>query len=148
MTTSEHIGTGGVRLARLSTEPLDPAEAEAAVTGPEHGAVVVFTGKVRNHDGGQPVSALEYSAHPDAERFLHRCCAESATATGLPVAAVHRVGDLTIGDLAIVVAVAAPHRAEAFAACAELVDRIKHEVPIWKRQRFADGLSEWVNACG
>ncbi|MFE3702191.1 molybdenum cofactor biosynthesis protein MoaE, partial [Nocardia tengchongensis] len=60
----------------------------------------------------------------------------------------HRVGDLTIGDLAIAVAVAAPHRAEAFTTCAELVDRIKHEVPIWKRQMFADGLSEWVNACG
>lgn len=137
-----------VRLAEISDRPLDPAVADAAVAGPEHGAVVVFTGVVRNHDGGQAVSALEYSAHPEAQRFLRRCCAEQAEASGLPVAAVHRVGSLTIGDLAIVVAVAAPHRAEAFAACAELVDRIKHEVPIWKRQMFADGLSEWVNACG
>ncbi|MBF6214680.1 molybdenum cofactor biosynthesis protein MoaE [Nocardia puris] len=137
-----------VRLARISDQPLDPAEVEAAVTGPEHGAVVVFTGKVRNHDGGQTVSALEYSAHPQAERFLRECCASAAAASGLPVAAVHRVGPLTIGDLAIVVAVAAPHRAEAFTVCAALVDRIKHEVPIWKRQRFADGMSEWVNACG
>ncbi|MFI9509778.1 molybdenum cofactor biosynthesis protein MoaE [Nocardia sp. NPDC052566] len=147
MTTSE-IDRDLVRLARISAEALDPAEAEDAVTGPEHGAVVVFTGKVRNHDGGQAVSALEYSAHPDAERFLRRCCAEISRASGLPVASVHRIGELAIGDLAIVVAVAAPHRAEAFAACAELVDRIKHEVPIWKRQLFADGLSEWVNACG
>jgi len=61
---------------------------------------------------------------------------------------MHRIGSLSVGDLAIVVAVAAPHRAEAFRAFAELVDRIKHEVPIWKRQLFADGLSEWVNACG
>ncbi|MBF6101810.1 molybdenum cofactor biosynthesis protein MoaE [Nocardia cyriacigeorgica] len=137
-----------VRLAEISDRPLDPAVVDAAVAGPEHGAVVVFTGVVRNHDGGQAVSALEYSAHPDAQRFLRRCCAEQAESTGLPVAAVHRVGSLTIGDLAIVVAVAAPHRAEAFTACAELVDRIKHEVPIWKRQLFADGLSEWVNACG
>ncbi|WP_228003083.1 molybdenum cofactor biosynthesis protein MoaE [Nocardia australiensis] len=137
-----------VRLARISDQPLDPAEVEAAVSGPEHGAVVVFTGKVRNHDGGQAVSALEYSAHPRAEQFLRTCCAESAAVSGLPVAAVHRIGPLTIGDLAIVVAVAAPHRAEAFAACAELVDRIKHEVPIWKRQLFTDGPSEWVNACG
>ncbi|WP_425300940.1 molybdenum cofactor biosynthesis protein MoaE [Nocardia farcinica] len=127
--------------------PLDPTRAEAAVTGPEHGAVVVFTGKVRNHDGGQAVAALEYSAHPQAERFLRECCAAIATSSGLPVAAEHRVGALRIGDPAIVVAVAAPHRAEAFTACAELVDRIKHEVPIWKRQLFADGLSEWVNAC-
>ncbi|WP_043655566.1 molybdenum cofactor biosynthesis protein MoaE [Nocardia thailandica] len=137
-----------VRLATISDQPLDPARAEAAVTGPEHGAVVVFTGKVRDHDGGQAVSALEYSAHPEAERFLRRCCADLAAESGLPVAAVHRVGPLTIGDLAIVVAVAAPHRAEAFTTCAALVDRIKHEVPIWKRQLFADGLSEWVNACG
>ncbi|MFE3443629.1 molybdenum cofactor biosynthesis protein MoaE [Nocardia sp. NPDC059180] len=137
-----------VRLAEISDRPLDPAAVDAAVAGPEHGAVVVFTGVVRNHDGGQAVSALEYSAHPEAQRFLHRCCAEQAASSGLPVAAVHRVGNLTVGDLAIVVAVAAAHRAEAFAACAELVDRIKHEVPIWKRQLFADGLSEWVNACG
>ncbi|MEV0299390.1 molybdenum cofactor biosynthesis protein MoaE [Nocardia sp. NPDC050710] len=137
-----------VRVARISDQPLNPTEVEAAVTGPEHGAVVVFTGKVRNHDEGQAVSALEYTAHPEAGRFLHKCCAELATSSGLPVAAVHRVGSLTIGDLAIVVAVAAPHRAEAFTICAELVDRIKHEVPIWKRQLFADGLSEWVNACG
>jgi molybdopterin synthase catalytic subunit len=145
MTKSEYAG---VRLASISDQPLNPAEVEAAVTGPEHGAVLVFTGTVRNHDGGQAVSALEYSAHPEAERFLRKCCAEAAAASGLPIAAVHRVGPLTIGDLAIVVAVAAPHRAEAFVTCAELVDRIKHEVPIWKRQLFADGLSEWVNACG
>ncbi|WP_280503619.1 molybdenum cofactor biosynthesis protein MoaE [Nocardia farcinica] len=139
--------TTGVRLARISDRPLDPAALAAAVSGPAHGAVVVFTGKVRNHDGGQAVSALEYSAHPKATLFLRQCCEAIAASSGLPVAAEHRVGDLGIGDLAIVVAVAAPHRAEAFAACAELVDRIKHEVPIWKRQQFADGLSEWVNAC-
>ncbi|WP_280261891.1 molybdenum cofactor biosynthesis protein MoaE [Nocardia wallacei] len=140
--------TDSVRLTGISDRPLDPSEVERAVTGPEYGAVVVFTGKVRNHDGGQAVSALEYSAHPQAEMFLRRVCAEVAESAGLPVAAVHRVGPLTIGDLAIAVAVAAPHRADAFATCSELVDRIKHEVPIWKRQLFADGMSEWVNACG
>jgi molybdopterin synthase catalytic subunit len=137
-----------VRLTRVSDHALDPAEVERAVSGPEYGGVVVFTGVVRNHDGGQAVSALEYSAHPEAVKFLHRVCAEVGGAARLPVAAVHRVGALTIGDLAVTVAVAAPHRAEAFTTCAELVDRIKHEVPIWKRQLFADGLSEWVNACG
>ncbi|MFI5779443.1 molybdenum cofactor biosynthesis protein MoaE [Nocardia sp. NPDC051570] len=137
-----------VRLTGIVDIPLDPAAVEAAVGGPEYGAVVVFTGKVRDHDGGQAVSALEYSAHPQAELFLHRICADIATAARLPVAAVHRIGALGIGDLAITVAVAAPHRAEAFGTCAELVDRIKHEVPIWKRQLFTDGLSEWVNACG
>ncbi|MFC4375043.1 molybdenum cofactor biosynthesis protein MoaE [Nocardia halotolerans] len=139
---------GSVRLTAISDQDLDPVAVENAVDGPEFGAVVVFTGKVRNHDGGQEVSSLEYSAHPQAERFLRAVCAEVSTASGLPVAAVHRIGSLTIGDLAIVVAVAAPHRAEAFTVCHQLVDRIKHEVPIWKRQLFADGLSEWVNACG
>ncbi|MFJ4650662.1 molybdenum cofactor biosynthesis protein MoaE [Nocardia sp. NPDC088792] len=138
----------GDLLARISDQPLDPTEVEKAVSGPEHGAVVVFTGKVRNHDEGQDVSSLEYSAHPQAEQFLRRICADVAATAGLPVAAVHRIGSLTIGDLAITVAVAAPHRAEAFSTCALLVDRIKHEVPIWKRQLFADGMSEWVNACG
>ncbi|MEN0135848.1 MAG: molybdenum cofactor biosynthesis protein MoaE [Rhodococcus sp. (in: high G+C Gram-positive bacteria)] len=131
-------------LAQISDQPLDPAVVAAAVAGPEHGAVVVFTGVVRNHDGGQSVSALEYQSHPDAERFLRTVCEEVAASSGLPVAAIHRVGSLTVGDLAVVAAVAAPHRAEAFTTCAELVERIKHEVPIWKRQKFADGASEWV----
>lgn len=131
-------------LAAISADPIDPAAVDAAVAGPEHGAVVLFSGVVRNHDGGQSVSALEYQAHPDAEAFLRRCCEQVAAESGLPVAAVHRVGPLTIGDLALVAAVAAPHRAEAFAACSLLVERIKAEVPIWKRQHFADGVTEWV----
>ncbi len=93
-------------LARISSEPLDPAAVDAAVAGAEHGAVVLFTGVVRNHDGGQSVTALQYQAHPDAEAFLRRCCEDVAMKSGLPVAAVHRVGDLTIGDLALVAAVA------------------------------------------
>ncbi|GAA5104622.1 molybdenum cofactor biosynthesis protein MoaE [Nocardia iowensis] len=136
------------RLSRISTRPLDPAEVESAVIGSHFGAAVVFTGRVRDHDGGQAVSALEYTAHPEAERFLRNICGEVADVSGLPVAALHRVGGLRIGDVAIVVAVAAPHRAEAFATCLALVERIKHEVPIWKRQLFAEGLSKWVNVCG
>ncbi|MFC7962071.1 molybdenum cofactor biosynthesis protein MoaE [Rhodococcoides kroppenstedtii] len=130
--------------ARISAEPIDPATVSDFVAGPTHGAVLVFWGVVRDHDGGRSVSALEYQAHPDAEAFLHRCCADAAAASGLPTAAVHRVGDLTIGDTALVAAVAAPHRAAAFDALETLVDRIKSEVPIWKRQRFPEGTSEWV----
>ncbi|MFC8182015.1 MULTISPECIES: molybdenum cofactor biosynthesis protein MoaE [Nocardiaceae] len=131
-------------LAAISADPIDTSAVESAVAGPTHGAVVLFSGVVRNHDGGQSVSALEYQAHPEAERFLRTCCAEVAEESGLPVAAVHRVGDLSIGDIALVAAVASPHRAEAFATCALLVERIKAEVPIWKRQHFASGTSEWV----
>jgi molybdopterin synthase catalytic subunit len=131
-------------LAAITAEPLDPAAADAFVWRAEAGAVVAFQGIVRDHDGGRPVVALEYRAHPDAESFLRACCADVAERTGLRVAAQHRVGALTVGDIALVAAVAAAHRAEAFAACAELVDTIKARVPIWKRQRFSDGASEWV----
>ena len=93
-------------VARISSEPLDPAVVDRAVAGRTFGAVVVFTGVVRDHDGGQPVSLLEYQAHPEAERFLRTVCAEVAESSGLPVAAIHRVGELQIGDLAVVAAVA------------------------------------------
>jgi molybdopterin synthase catalytic subunit len=128
----------------VSERPLDPSTLDEFVWQREDGAVVSFQGIVRDHDGGRSVVSLDYRAHPEAAEFLRRCCEELAARTGLRVAAVHRVGSLTIGDLALIAAVAAPHRAEAFAACAELVERIKAEVPIWKRQHFADGASEWV----
>jgi molybdopterin synthase catalytic subunit len=130
--------------ARISAEAIQPGELDRYVVSPANGALVGFQGIVRDHDGGRGVTLLEYQAHPDAEQFLLDCCRSVAERTGLPVAAIHRVGSLAVGDLALVAAVAAPHRAEAFAACAELVERIKADVPIWKRQHFADGPSEWV----
>jgi molybdopterin synthase catalytic subunit len=108
------------------------------------GALVTFRGVIRNHDHGEAVSSLEYSAHPDAERFLQDCCETVSAETGLMVAAGHRIGALTIGDVALVASVAAAHRAEAFAACERLVELIKAGVPIWKRQHLADGVTEWV----
>lgn len=84
-------------LAKISSEPVDPALAEAVVTEPEHGAVMHFTGVVRNHDGGKAVSALDYRAHPDVPRCLERCCTRVAAETGLQVAVVHRVGELAVG---------------------------------------------------
>ena len=130
--------------AQISPEPLDQALAERFVTTSENGALVTFQGIVRDHDDGRSVTALDYQAHPDAERFLLECCTQIAADTGLRVAAMHRVGPLAIGDVALIASVAAAHRAEAFAACAELVERIKAQVPIWKRQHFTDGKSEWV----
>jgi molybdopterin synthase catalytic subunit len=99
---------------------------------------------IRDHDHGSPVLSLEYQAHPDAERFLAECLTEITESTGVRVAAGHRFGALAIGDVALVAAAAAPHRAEAFAACSALVDLIKHRVPIWKRQHLVDGTTEWV----
>ncbi|MCZ2403579.1 molybdenum cofactor biosynthesis protein MoaE [Paenarthrobacter sp. Z7-10] len=179
--------------ARLSAEPITVQQAIDAVDAADCGAVVSFSGVVRNHDGGRDVARLSYSGHPTAERVMTDVVASvladfSAGAGGrgkgaggesgddsgdgddggpsgagddggpsgdaasppatLRVWAAHRVGPLEIGDAALVCAVAAPHRQLAFAACAELVDRIKDQVPIWKEQYFADGSVEWVGAGG
>ena len=136
-------------VARITDAPIDESEVRAAVEAPECGALVMFHGIVRDHDGGRGVVALDYRAHPDAERFIAECVASEQKradqeASAVRLAAVHRVGALRIGDAALIAAAAAPHRAEAFAAVERLVERIKHEVPIWKRQHFADGVSEWV----
>jgi molybdopterin synthase catalytic subunit len=128
----------------ISATPIDETAVENFVLSDENGAVVAFRGIVRNHDREAAVTGLDYQAHPDAESFLRDCCETIARSTGLRVAAVHRTGALAIGEVALVAAVAAPHRAEAFAACSELVDAIKASVPIWKRQHFATGSSEWV----
>jgi molybdopterin synthase catalytic subunit len=131
-------------VALIVDTPIDRAWLEQQVLTDADGALVVFEGVIRDHDHGAGVSSLDYQAHPDAERFLADVCAEVATTSGLRIAAAHRVGHLEIGDVALVAVVAAPHRAEAFAACAELVEQIKQRVPIWKRQHLADGPSEWV----
>ncbi len=110
--------------------------------GPAAGGIALFAGAVRDSDHDQGVTGLSYSAHPSAEDELRRVAeaiAEKFHALG--VAAVHRVGDLDVGDLAVVVAVACPHRADRFAACRALIDELKATVPIWKHQRFTDGSS-------
>ena len=130
--------------ALIGESPLDRADIEAFVRTAGDGAVVTFEGVIRDHDHGAGVSALDYEAHPDAESFLREVCAEIAAESGLRVAAAHRIGHLVVGDVALIASVAAPHRADAFAACARLVDLIKERVPIWKRQHLDDGVSEWV----
>lgn len=130
--------------AEIADSAIDRDALETFVLSSADGALVVFEGVIRDHDHGAAVTSLEYSAHPDAERFLAEVCRDVADTSGLFVAAAHRVGSLVVGDIALVAAVAAPHRAEAFTTCALLVDRIKSEVPIWKRQHLADGATEWV----
>lgn len=131
-----------VALASVTDEPIDASAVEAAVLSRADGALVTFRGVIRDHDAGHSVTRLEYSAHPDAAAFLLAAC--ERVAGDVVVAAVHRIGTLEVGDVALVAAVAAPHRAEAFAACAALIDTIKTEVPIWKRQHSPDGTTEWV----
>lgn len=130
--------------ALVTDAPLDRAAIEAFVLTAADGALVTFEGVIRDHDHGQAVTALDYEAHPDAQAFLAEVCAEVAAETGMRVAAAHRVGRLVVGDVALVASVAAPHRAQAFAGCALLVDRIKARTPIWKRQHLATGATEWV----
>ncbi|MGP7999436.1 MAG: molybdenum cofactor biosynthesis protein MoaE [Streptosporangiaceae bacterium] len=136
-----------IRLAEVRDVPLSVDEVLAAVTDPAAGGIVLFTGAVRDHDGGRDVQQLSYSAHPSAAGQLHQVCEKVAADHPVTaIAAVHRTGDLEIGDLAVVVAVASPHRAEAFAACRALIDELKQSVPVWKHQVFGDGESEWVNS--
>ena len=165
--------------AVLSAEPISVDQAIAAVESDTAGAVVSFSGVVRNHDGGKPVQRLSYSAHPTAHQVMadvvaqlvaeqavaERAVAERAVAeravggsggtageTGSSPAqpvriwVAHRIGMLEIGDPALVCAVSAAHRGQAFAVCSELVDRVKAQVPIWKEQFFTDGTVEWVGA--
>lgn len=141
-----------ITLAAVRETPLSVDEVLAAVSHPRAGGTAVFIGTVRDHDHGRDVAALSYSAHPTVEARLREVMEKvlsDTTVPGRPVvrmAATHRVGDLEIGDLAVVVAAAAEHREEAFAACRRLIDDLKAQVPIWKNQAFEDGETEWVGS--
>jgi molybdopterin synthase catalytic subunit len=134
--------------AAVGEEPLDVAEHAALVEQAAAGAVVTFAGVVRDHDGGRAVRGLDYSAHPTAAKVVAEVAADvAARATGVRAIAVsHRIGRLGIGDVALACAVAADHRREAFATCAELVDEVKRLLPVWKHQVFTDGTDEWVGS--
>src|ERR1700753_2713561 len=137
-----------IRLVAIRETPLSLDEVRNAIADPAAGGEVLFVGTVRDHDDGHGVTGLSYSAHPSAERELRRVAEEIAVKypDAIAVAAVHRVGDLAVGDLAVVVGVACAHRAEAFHACHALIDELKAVVPVWKHQRFADGSDEWVGS--
>jgi molybdopterin synthase catalytic subunit len=137
-----------VRLLDVRDSPLDLAEVHAAVQDPAAGGTTVFVGAVRSSDHGSAVLQLEYSAHPTALAKLAEVADEVADEFDVvALAAVHRVGLLEIGDLAVVSAVSAAHREQAFAASRALIDRLKERVPIWKHQVFEDGTDEWVGSC-
>lgn len=128
----------------VGDEPLDVGTHLAAVNSPAMGAVVTFIGQVRDHDPGVdgPVAGIEYSAHPDAASVLARLVA--ALPSDVLVAVSHRVGRLEVGDLALVACVAAAHRDAAYAASRDLIESIKRDLPVWKRQLQADGTASWV----
>jgi molybdopterin synthase catalytic subunit len=136
-----------VRLVALRETPLDVDEVVAALDDDASGGLTLFVGRVRDHDDGKGVLGLDYTAHPSALERLGEVCrrvAEEYDVHG--VAAVHRVGTLAIGDVAVVVATTSSHRGTSFDASRALIDTLKAEVPIWKHQRFSDGSEEWVGS--
>ena len=135
-----------VRRADVVDAPIAVEDVRALAADAHAGAVVAFSGDVRDHDEGRPVERLEYEGHPTAGAVIAQVAREVAARHDIVALAVsHRVGALQVGDAALVAAVSAAHRAETFAACADLVDEVKHRLPVWKHQVFGDGSDEWVN---
>lgn len=141
---------GEVRIARISETALDLDAHLLAVADPRAGAEASFVGRVRDHDpdAAGVVVALEYSAHPDAEAALHALAQRAASEHGAIIAVSHRIGTLEVGAAAVTIAAAAAHRGEAFAACRQVIEDIKRELPVWKRQREADGTTAWKGIGG
>jgi len=134
-----------VVLAEVRSTPLSIDELVEAVRDRTAGAVVTFVGYVRERDHGESVEVLDYSCHPNAEQVARDLAARHASeGQVVRLGVVHRIGHLTVGDIAVVAAVSAEHRREAFEVCNALVDDFKASVPIWKHQVFTDGSDEWV----
>lgn len=132
-------------MTRLTHDPIDFAALTEAVRSPHCGAVALFLGTVRDLTGDAVTTALDYDAYPPmAEKKLAEIEAEVRRRWPVgDVAMVHRLGRLEIGDVSVAVAVSTPHRADAFAACRFAIDALKEQVPIWKRENFVDGRTEW-----
>lgn len=139
-----------VPLVAIRDEPLSLDECMDAVRHPGAGGIALFTGVVRDHAEGKPVARLDYEAHPTlADKELRRVLEDLARQRpNVRLAATHRIGELEVGDLAVVIAASAPHRAEAFEACRAAIDRIKESVPIWKKEWEPEGAARWVNLEG
>ena len=135
---SAEIATG------ITDEPLDTGALINSARRDTCGAVASFVGVVRNHDGGESVDAIEYSSHPSSQQILRDIAVEFKDRPGVHrIVAWHRVGRLGIGEDAMVVAVAAEHRAQAFRAVEAIVEDVKAKLPIWKKQELTDGSHNW-----
>lgn len=130
----------------LTRAPIDLARLVDVVSAPDRGGVCTFLGLVRNHHGGRAVLRLEYSAYePMAEAEAGRIIAEAEARWPVRVGLAHRLGDLSVGDTAVAVAVASAHRAESFEACRHVIEELKVRIPIWKKEHYADGSVVWVD---
>jgi molybdopterin synthase catalytic subunit len=137
-------------MVRLTTDTIDYHTLTELVRRPDCGGVVTFLGTVRDLTDGRVTTALDYEAYPAmAEKQMSEI--ERETRGRWPVgdiALVHRLGHLEVGEVSVAVAVSCPHRAEAFEACRYAIDRLKEVVPIWKKENWADGGTEWVHPGG
>jgi molybdopterin synthase catalytic subunit len=145
--SSGRVSADVVRLCDLRAEALSVDEVLGAVADPEAGGVNLFVGVVRDHDHGETVDHLDYTAHPSAlERLREVTDGVAQEFEVVALAVVHRTGRLSIGDTAVLVAASAAHRSEAYDASRALIDRLKATIPVWKHQVFTDGRDEWVNS--
>jgi molybdopterin synthase catalytic subunit len=132
---------------RVTRDPIDPTELLARVGRDEDGAVLLFLGTVRNHHEGRGVRGLGYEAYlPMAREVLHDLAREARERLGDGrVAAIHRVGELSVGDVSVGIAVSSPHRSEAYEASRTLMEELKRRLPVWKHERYVDGSTDWVD---
>jgi molybdopterin synthase catalytic subunit len=133
---------------KICIAPLELAEVYGLADNGANGAIVLMSGMVRNQTGGRPVDFLEYQAYdPMALRVFEQVATEVQERWPIVTRVVihHRVGKLQVGEVSVLVAIGAPHRGEAFAACEYAIDTLKHEAPIWKKEHWADGSSSWVS---
>ena len=143
----EHRGSRAFVLARVSRQAVDVGRLAELVGTPAAGAIVTFRGQVRDHDEGRAVVAIDYEAHPDADAVVRRIAEDAARGSGASrIAVLHRTGHAEVGDVALGAAVSAAHRKEALRVLEDVVEKVKLQLPVWKRQFFADGTSEWTGA--
>lgn len=133
-------------MRHLTRDPIELAPLIATIQSAQRGGIVTFLGLVRNHHLGKVVVDLDYSAYePMADAIAGTVVAEAEARWPVSVRLAHRIGRLAIGDVAVAVVVAGDHRDEAFVACRYLIEEVKRRVPIWKRERYADGSEAWVD---
>ena len=132
--------------ARVASEVIDPAEVLARVGSDRDGATLLFRGVVRDHADDRPVSGMRYDAYEEmAGEVLSKIAAEAAERLGMDrVAVVHRFGELAIGEVSVAIAVSSPHREEAYEASRYVIEQLKERLPVWKKEHYVDGVSEWV----
>lgn len=132
--------------ARIVDTPIDAQQLLGSVDHERHGAAILFIGVVRNHNDGRPVSGMRYEAYAEmAEQVLGEIVAEATASLGEgSVAAVHRVGELDIGEASVAIAVSSPHRDDAYRASRYVIEEIKKRLPVWKHEHYTDGSEAWV----